>query len=150
MKTQTAPNTRAVQTPEVCLAEEVRMQSSMFNVRVPLEQVAASAGDVFLMNTFTDAQVIVSRDVAELVDRLQDAWSDERVATLGEREREVLATLAEQGFVVGDRASERRQLEDFFEAIGRPKLPGQPAPEPFPRPADALRIEAETVFTKLD
>lgn len=37
-------------------------------------------------------------------------------------------------------------LEDFFEAIGRPKSAGQPAPEPFPRPADVLEIERRTVF----
>jgi hypothetical protein len=37
-------------------------------------------------------------------------------------------------------------LEDFFAAIGRPKHPGQPAPEPFPRPADVLEIERRTVF----
>lgn len=37
-------------------------------------------------------------------------------------------------------------LEDFFEAIGRPKLPGQPAPEPFPRPENVLEIERRTVF----
>lgn len=37
-------------------------------------------------------------------------------------------------------------LEDFFAAIGRPKTPGQPAPEPFPRPADVLEIERRTVF----
>jgi quercetin dioxygenase-like cupin family protein len=37
-------------------------------------------------------------------------------------------------------------LEDFFEAIGRPKHPHQPAPEPFPRPADVLELERRTVF----
>jgi mannose-6-phosphate isomerase-like protein (cupin superfamily) len=37
-------------------------------------------------------------------------------------------------------------LEDFFEAIGRVKKPGEPAPEPFPRPADVLEIERRTVF----
>ena len=42
------------------------MQPSLFNVRVPLE----SSGEVFLMNTFTDAQLIVSPDVVELLDRL--------------------------------------------------------------------------------
>ena len=42
------------------------MQPSMFNVRVPLED----RGEVFLMNTFTDAQIIVSRDVADLLDRI--------------------------------------------------------------------------------
>ncbi len=37
-------------------------------------------------------------------------------------------------------------LEDFFQAIGRPREAGQPAPEPFPRPDDVERIERETVF----
>jgi mannose-6-phosphate isomerase-like protein (cupin superfamily) len=40
-------------------------------------------------------------------------------------------------------------LDDFFARIGRPRTPGEPAPEPFPRPADVDRIEAETVFAKL-
>ena len=37
-------------------------------------------------------------------------------------------------------------LEDFFEQIGRPRTPGELAPEPFPRPADVLEIEKKTVF----
>lgn len=37
-------------------------------------------------------------------------------------------------------------LEDFFEAIGRPRTPGEPAPENFPRPDNVLEIEARTVF----
>ncbi len=37
-------------------------------------------------------------------------------------------------------------LEDFFEAIGRPRAPGAPAPPPFPRPADVEAIERATVF----
>jgi hypothetical protein len=41
-------------------------------------------------------------------------------------------------------------LDDFFARIGRPRRPGEPAPEPFPRPADVEQIEAETVFTQLD
>ena len=44
------------------------MQPSMFNVRVPLDAIGSD--DVFLMNTFTDAQLIVSRDVAALLDRV--------------------------------------------------------------------------------
>ena len=56
------------------------MQPSMFNVRVPLE--TAGQRDVFLMNTFTDAQLIVSPDVAALLDRVgttaADALSAER------------------------------------------------------------------------
>ena len=37
-------------------------------------------------------------------------------------------------------------LEDFFREIGRPKKPGEPAPEPFARPANVLEIEARTAF----
>ena len=40
-------------------------------------------------------------------------------------------------------------LEDFFAAIGRPRRPGEPAPEPFPRPDDIEAIEARTVFAKI-
>ena len=41
-------------------------------------------------------------------------------------------------------------IEDFFEAIGRPRAPGEPAPAPFPRPDNVEEIEANTVFTPLD
>ena len=41
------------------------MQPSMFNLRVPLP----ARDEVFLMNTLTDAQLVVSRDVAALLDR---------------------------------------------------------------------------------
>ena len=37
-------------------------------------------------------------------------------------------------------------LEDFFRQIGRPRAVGEAAPEPFPRPANVLEIEAATVF----
>ena len=37
-------------------------------------------------------------------------------------------------------------LDDFFAEIGRPRTPGQPAPEPFARPANVAEIEARTVF----
>ena len=37
----------------------------MFNLRVPLP----ARDEVFLMNTLTDAQLVVSRDVAEMLDR---------------------------------------------------------------------------------
>lgn len=37
-------------------------------------------------------------------------------------------------------------LEDFFAAIGRVRQPGEPAPEPFPRPDNVLEIERNTVF----
>ena len=32
-------------------------------------------------------------------------------------------------------------LEHFFEAIGRPRSPGDPAPAPFERPTDVVAIE---------
>jgi quercetin dioxygenase-like cupin family protein len=32
-------------------------------------------------------------------------------------------------------------LEHFFEAIGRPRRPGEPTPTPFDRPADVVAIE---------
>ena len=84
------------------------MQSSMFNVRVPLDPHTAD-GDVFLMNTFTDAQLIVSRDVVDLLDRLErDA------PALSEIERDVIEQLAEQGFVVGDHDREREELRRYF------------------------------------
>ena len=50
------------------------MLPSMFNVRVPLDHT----DDVFLMNTLTDAQLIVSREVAHLLDR---AWQSDTSAS---------------------------------------------------------------------
>ncbi len=40
-------------------------------------------------------------------------------------------------------------LEDFFQAIGRSRTPGEPTPAPFPRPEDVEQIEAGTVFAHL-
>lgn len=37
-------------------------------------------------------------------------------------------------------------LEDFFRLIGRTRQPGEPTPEPFPRPENVLQIERDTVF----
>jgi uncharacterized protein len=86
------------------------MQPSMFNVRVPLETVSGR-DDVFLMNTFTDAQLIVSGEVAGLLDRVGESGAG---AARTSDEREALATLTEHGFIVSDRASERQRLEEFF------------------------------------
>ena len=85
------------------------MQPSMFNVRVPLE----SSGEVFLMNTFTDAQLIVSPDVVELLDRLDGTSSDD----LSDEERESIEQLTAQGFVVADRGTERQDLKAFFREV---------------------------------
>ena len=83
------------------------MQASMFNVRVPLEQ----SGEVFLMNTFTDAQLIVSRDVVDLLDRVHAADD------FSEAERETIEQLTEHGFLVRDRDAERSELKAFFRDV---------------------------------
>jgi uncharacterized protein len=88
------------------------MQASMFNVRVPLETMG-ERDDVFLMNTFTDSQLIVSRDVAALLDRMgQDV-----AFTLTGEEQEAVSTLAEQGFIVPNREAERQHLEQYFHDV---------------------------------
>ena len=73
------------------------MQPSMFNVRVPLPD----RGEVFLMNTFTDAQLLVSTDVVALLDSLErrDAGSprfnpEEQAALDSIREEAVPAAFA--------------------------------------------------------
>jgi uncharacterized protein len=83
------------------------MQASLFNVRVPLEQ----SGEVFLMNTFTDAQLIVSRDVVDLLDRVH------RQESFSPAEREAIDQLTEQGFVVRNREAEREDLRAFFRDV---------------------------------
>jgi uncharacterized protein len=87
------------------------MRPSMFNVRVPLEQ----ADEVFLMNTFTDAQLIVSADVADLLDRL------DRGMTWTADERDALATLTENGFIVEDEHADHRNLREFFHTVRESK-----------------------------
>jgi len=84
------------------------VQSSLFNVRVPLDP---DRGDVFLMNTFTDAQLIVSRDVVDLLDRL-DAEGG-----VVDAEQAAIEQLAEHGFVVRDRSAEREDLRAFFRDV---------------------------------
>ena len=37
-------------------------------------------------------------------------------------------------------------LDDFFEQIGKPRIVGEPDPQPFPRPDNVAEIEARTVF----
>ena len=76
------------------------MQPSMFNLRVPLP----ARDEVFLMNTLTDAQLVVSSDVAALLDRVARRESS---ATLDARERARRSTCCvENGFLVESR--ERR------------------------------------------
>jgi uncharacterized protein len=91
------------------------MQSSMFNVRVPLSPAADN--DVFLFNTFTDAQLVVGNDVASLLDRLADGAGAETLAALSDDERHAISTLAEHGFIVDSRGAERQRLEAYFHDV---------------------------------
>jgi uncharacterized protein len=88
------------------------VQSSLFNLRAPLRD----RSDVFLMNTMTDAQLIVSSDVAALLDRIT---SSEGIAVdeFAGEELEALDTLRDNGFVVDDRLAERRQRDDWFTTV---------------------------------
>jgi uncharacterized protein len=88
------------------------MQSSMFNLRVPLPD----RGEVFLMNTLTDAQLLVSEDVAALLDR-SAAIESADAPGLNAEEREAVGILAEQGFLVASRDADRRSLDTYFAAI---------------------------------
>src|SRR4029450_4163645 len=92
-------------------ATGVRMQPSMFNVRVPLAD-QRNGVDVVLMNTFTDAQLMVSRDVVDLLDRLEGNAGD--AGAFDAEARATLEQLADQGFVVSDRGTERAELKAFF------------------------------------
>src|SRR5438094_20344 len=82
------------------------MQASIFNVRVPLKE----RDDVFLINTLTDAQLIVSSDVAALLDR-------KSFDTLGQAERDAFELLTENGFFVADHETDRRNMADYFHRI---------------------------------
>jgi uncharacterized protein len=81
------------------------MQTSIFNLQVPV----TGGRDVFLMNTFSDAQLIVSTDVAGLLERV---GRGESVFT-GE-EREAIETLKENGFLVESRQQERQAVDEYF------------------------------------
>jgi uncharacterized protein len=84
------------------------MQPSMFNVQVPLPE----RNEVFLMNTFSDAQILATPDVTGLLDRLargERAFDDS--------EHETLAALVDNGFVVESRADETRALRDYFASV---------------------------------
>ena len=79
------------------------MAASIFNLRVPLPN-----DDVFLMNTLTDAQLVVSTDVAALLDSV----NKENATFLSGQEREALNQLWENGFLVEDRDAFRGRLRE--------------------------------------
>src|SRR5262245_52654626 len=85
------------------------MQASIFNVRVPLP----ARGDVFLMNTLTDAQFVVSADVAALLER-----DDLDRLDRGEREvRDAVALLKDNGFLVPGRDDDRQALDAYMTRV---------------------------------
>jgi len=86
------------------------MQPSIFNVRVPLPE----RNEVFLMNTLNDAQLLVSPEVTELLDRFTTGRA---VFAINEDERKALELLTENGFLVPDRAFDRRALDKYFKSV---------------------------------
>ena len=87
------------------------MRASLFNVPVPLP----GRDDVFVLNTFTDAQAVVSADVADLLSRLAaDDLSPDHATP---EERDALAELRHEGFVVESHAGERAAVREFFHTM---------------------------------
>ena len=84
------------------------MQSSMFNLRVPLPE----HDEVFLMNTLTDAQLVVSSDVAALLD-LPELGGH----SLTGDAKDAFDLLCENGFIVRDRESDRQALDAYFTRV---------------------------------
>jgi uncharacterized protein len=74
--------------------------------------------EVFLMNTLTDAQLVVSPEVTDLLDRF--APGDAARAPIGafsDDEREAMTLLADNGFLVPDREADRRAIDKYFTSI---------------------------------
>src|SRR6476620_7071935 len=91
------------------------MQPSMFNLRVPID----GRGEVFLMNTLTDAQLVVSDDVASLLDRAAEGTLDGAagISDLDAERAHALGVLREHGFLVASREADRTALDTFFTTI---------------------------------
>jgi len=85
------------------------MQASIFNVRVPLP----ASDEVFLMNTLTDAQFVVSSDVAALL----DGTNLDEIGRLGDEGQEALALLKENGFLVPSRDHDRQAIDAYLERV---------------------------------
>lgn len=80
------------------------MQPSRFTVRVPLPE----RNEVFLLNTLTDAQALVSPDVAALLDGRPGTTADDHAA---------MHELAQHGFAVGSRSDDDRHLAAHFASV---------------------------------
>jgi uncharacterized protein len=90
----------------------MQMQTSIFNLRVPLPE----RNEVFLMNTLTDAQLVVSPDVAALLDRVGAPAAPAGEAFAAE-ELETIEQLRDNGFIVANRETERHDLDRFFARV---------------------------------
>jgi uncharacterized protein len=88
------------------------MRPSQFNLRVPL----ATRGEEFLFNTLTDAQLLVTSDVAALLDRAAAGEFVGAGRATGE-EIEALETLAENGFLVESRDADQQALDQFLGGV---------------------------------
>jgi uncharacterized protein len=93
------------------------MQPSMFNLRVPLPD----RHEVFLMNTLTDAQLVVSPDVVELMDRIAGEGTPASAGSnsFTSDEREALDVLCENGFLVKSRDADRQALDRYLDDVKR-------------------------------
>jgi uncharacterized protein len=85
----------------------------MFNLRVPLP----ASDQVFLMNTLTDAQLVVSTDVARLLERCSETDGLDDADDIDDGAREAIALLTENGFLVTDRNADRQRLDDYLHAV---------------------------------
>src|SRR4029450_10509561 len=87
------------------------MQPSMFNLRVPID----GGHEVFLMNTLTDAQLVVSNDVAALLDGAASGHLDP--APIDGSDGEALRILWENGFLVENRQADRAALDRYMAEV---------------------------------
>jgi len=92
-----------------------QLQPSIFNLRVPLPE----RNEVFLMNTLTDAQLIVAPEVAGLLDRVValDGRPTDLRRAFNSAEIDALQVLIGNGFLVRDRQADRRQLDQYFARV---------------------------------
>jgi uncharacterized protein len=75
----------------------------------------SSRDEVFLMNTLTDAQLVVSTDVADLLDRAAAGEFDG--AAPDAEDRDSLNVLWENGFLVESRQADRRALDRYMAEV---------------------------------
>ncbi len=87
------------------------MRPSQFTLRVPIP----ARDEEFLLNTLTDAQFVVSSDVAALLDRVAAGEFIGMRATA--EEVEALDLLAENGFLVESRDADQLALDTFLAGV---------------------------------